>query len=351
MSMDFDDVVDEFARRRTAASSSDAASTGDRYARDIRNQWQPWLRDEYEVSPWRAETGHVAEYLRHLKREDYADSTINLRLSAISLFYQAVWKMYGEPGYDLPNEVGDWYEECGFDDLEDANPVSGIDRADFGLQGASTTKKSVGLDGRDEVPYLVPAEVQQLEDNVPAPRIRNVLIIRLLFTTGMRRSEIAQLRLDSIDREERIIDVPAVKGETGRRVTYPPSVDTLLTDWLDRGGRDAVPTSRESRSLFPTERRNHISPKRVNSIVKESAENAGLQEKLTESSDGRSLSKITTHALRHSYGVQAVKSDIDVRTIQELMGHADIETTEIYLEIADEDLLDRSRRFDAGFSV
>lgn len=351
MTMDFGDVVDEFDRRRTAASSSGAETTGSRYARDIRNQWAPWLRDEHDLSPWRAETGHVADYLRYLKRENYADSTINLRLSSVSLFYQELWKMYTEPGYGLPDAVGRWYELKDFDGIEDANPVSGIDRGDFGLQGTSTTKKSIGLEGRDEVPYLVPDEVQDLEDNVPAPRTRNVLIIRLLFTTGMRRTEIAELRLDGIDRGERIIDVPVVKSDTGRRVTYPASVDTLLTDWLDRGGRDAVPTSRDSQYLFPTQRRHHISPKRINSIVKESAEKAGLQEELIEYSDGRTLSKITTHTLRHSYGVQAVKSDIDIRTIQKLMGHADIETTEIYLKIADEDLLDRSRRFDPGFSL
>ena len=349
--MDFDEVVDEFARRRTDASETGAESTGERYARDIRNQWRPWLREEHDTSVWEAETGHVAKYLRHLSRKDYAQSTMNVRLSAISRFYQELWSMYLEPGYDLPSALTRRYQQEGVEDIEEANPVDDIKREDFGLQGKSRTKKADGLAGTDAYPHLTPEEVRELEQHVPAPRRRNELIIRLLFTTGMRRQELAKLRLDGIDRDDRIIEVPAIKSRDGRRVTYPPSVDPLLTEWLDLGGREAVPSSPRSPYLFPTERRDHITEDRVNTMVKEAAGNAGLQEVINVYADGRKMYKVTTHTLRHSYGVQAVKSDIDVRTIQKLMGHANIETTEIYLEIADDDLLDRSRRFDPDYPV
>lgn len=349
--MDFDEVVDEFARRRTDASDTGADSTGERYARDIRNQWRPWLQEEHDISVWEAETGHVEDYLRHLSREGYAESTMNVRLSAISLFYQELWKMYREPGYKLPSALTRRYQKEGVEDFEEANPVSDIKREDYGLQGRSRTKKSDGLAGTDSVPYLTPEEVQELEQHVPAPRRRNELIIRLLFTTGMRRQELAKMRCDGVNRDDRIIEVPAVKSRDGRRVTYPPSVDPLLTEWLDLGGREAVPSSSRSPYLFPTERRDHITEDRVNTMAKEAAENAGLQEVINVYSDGREMSRVTTHTLRHSYGVQAVKSNIDVRSIQKLLGHANIETTEIYLEIADDDLLDRSRRFEPDFPI
>jgi integrase/recombinase XerD len=351
MSIEFDEIVDEFVRRRTVASTSDAESTGKRYARDIRNQWKPWLEEEYNVTVWEAETGHVASYLRHLDQEDYAKATIKLRLSAISKFYQGLWQMAQEPGYVLPDLVEERFATDEVENREDANPVTGIRREDYGLAGTSKTKKADGLAGRDDVPYLTPDEVQELEEAVPAPQVRNVLIIRLLFTTGVRRQELAKIRVDGIYRDDRIIEVPAVKSDEGRRVVYPPSIEDLFNDWLDLGGRVSVPDAGNSPYLLPTERRDHISPKRVNTVVKEAAENAGLQETINEYADGRSMSRITAHTLRHSYGVQAVKSDIDVRTIQLLMGHSDIQTTERYLRIAEDDLIDRARRFDPGFSV
>jgi integrase/recombinase XerD len=356
MTLELSEIVAEFARRRTTASSYGAESTGDRYRREILppgdyerevKAWVPWLQDEGK-SVWEADRGDVRRYLRELRRAGYADSTIETRLSAVSLFYSEAGKMIEEGGYRLPENMVARYDSV--DEIQTANPANGIELDDFGISGRSSTEQSSGLQGREEIPYLTPDQFIKLENHVPSPETQNKLICRILYNTGMRRQELVELKVGDIDRGKQTIDVPAVKSESGRIVPYDDWLTGLFTEWLDRGLRDAVSGPSDSTYLFPSSRgdTNHISGIYLNSVVKEAAENAGIQSSVAEYVDGREMSSVTAHTLRHSYGVQAIRSDIDVRSLQKLMGHNDISTTERYLQLADEDLLDRARRFNPG---
>lgn len=77
-----------------------------------------------------------------------------------------------------------------------------------------------------------------------------------------------------------------------------------------------------------------IAPKRVNRAVRKAADRAGLQEQVYTSAEGKEQMKVTSHVLRHSFAVQNLKNGIDTRTLQGLLGHAKIETTERYLRLA-----------------
>jgi integrase/recombinase XerD len=303
--------------------------------------WRKWLREERGKSLWEANQGDVSRHIREMSRTDYSESSVNVRLSAISKFYQDCETMREEDSVEVP-------EMNGLDsDTESQNPAEGIKREDFGIS-SPTTKKSEGL-GEDDIPSLKPDEINDLCDHVPKPKIRNELIIRLIYNTGIRRMECATILMDNVSIQDRKITVDNMKGEGDRTLRLPSKkqeLQDLLTVWMyDK--RNGVAGSQSSPYLFPTNRSEHISGQSVNDMVKKSAEYANIQDVIGHYADGRPIHRVTCHSLRHSYGRQAV-GDVPIRAIQDNMNHKQIETTEIYTELDDDTRLRESDNFDPG---
>lgn len=188
-------------------------------------------------------------------------------------------------------------------------------------------------------------EVKQLAECVPQLKLRNELIIRLLWQTGLRRSEAAIIRLDNIDREEQSIEIWSPKTDSWRKVYYQSSFDILLATWIDRGRRLSFSEAEESDYLFPTDRAEHIVPMQINEIVKKAAEEADIQEVMNRDAMDRPRHRVTAHALRHGHAVEALKPSIDLRTVQKHLGHTDLETTMEYLQLIDDDVKESFQRF------
>lgn len=330
--MDFDELLGKFESRRKRSS---ADSTVQRYVRHVRN-WREWLTDARGKQIWDADSVDLLVFIEELTDEGMAPTTISQRVSAISKFYQDLDKLSDR--YEIPDVP--------------ENPYEGLDSEDKRLLRGDTKKKS-GLEDttQDEYPYLKPDEISKLVENVPAPRLRNELIIKLLFNCGFRRGELARCRLKHIDREDRSIFIPPRKSDNSRIVSYNEDyLGFQLTQWLDYGGRDSMTYADESDYLFPTNDSIHISGDYINQMVKQAAENAGLQETLSEYADGREIHKVTTHTLRHSFAMQSLNSGINVRTLQTLLGHDELDTTLIYLQQSKDDAKEESRQFNPGVS-
>lgn len=329
MTLEFEQLLSKFRKRRVTIGES-AESTADRYVRHVRS-WRDWLLENREKSLWNAETKDLRIYAEDLSYEDMAASTISQRVSAISKFYQDMGKMADR--YDIPNVP--------------PNPYDGFDREDKQLmRGDSKKKAGLAEQDGDSYPYLEPDKVQDLVDNVPSPRRRNELIVKLLFNCGFRRGELAQLKIKHINREERSIYIPPMKSKNTRTVTYKwDYLGRELDHWLDHGGRDSATHAYDSEYLFPTNDREYISVRAINHVIKKAATSAGLQETLGEYSDGREIHKVTAHTLRHSYAMQALDSGINIRTLQSLLGHSEIDTTMVYLQQSNEDAKEKSRDF------
>lgn len=129
-------------------------------------------------------------------------------------------------------------------------------------------------------------------------------------------------------------------------VYYQPSLDTLLNRWINVGRKSL--TTADSEYLFPTFKTEKITGKQISKTVRKAAENAGLQEVAFTDASGGEHVKITAHTLRHSHAVQCLKNGMDTRTLQKLLGHAKIETTERYLRLAEDDVMNAARKFGAG---
>lgn len=325
--VEFDTLMGKFRNRRARNSSQ---STVEIYARHVHN-WRDWLTKNRGKNLWNAEDMDLRVFIEELTDEGMAPTTISKRVSAISKFYQDCDKLADR--YELP-------------DIPE-NPYSGLDEDDKKLLRGNTKKKN-GLkdsDG-DEYPYLEPEKVAELVDNVPAPRLRNELIIKLMFNCGFRRGELSYAKVEHLDRDDRAVYIPPRKSSEGRYVAYNEDyLGFQLDRWLDHGGRDSMTYAPESDYLFPTNDSEHISGKFINQMVKRTARNAGLQETIAEYSDGREIHKVTAHTLRHSFAMQALNSGVDIRKLQTLLGHDELDTTMIYLQQSKQEAKEQSRDF------
>lgn len=144
-------------------------------------------------------------------------------------------------------------------------------------------------------------------------RLRNKLILTLLYSTGLRVSELIKLKIRMIDFDERTIRVRG-KGEKDRLVIFDDSTLELIEEYLEKRGV-------ENEYLFVNQRNNILTPRYVQYMIKEYAQKAGINR------------KVTPHVLRHSFATHLLKNGVDIRAIQQLLGHSNLSTTQIYTSV------------------
>jgi integron integrase len=264
---------------------------------------KPSLMGANEIHAW---LGHLAV------NENVAASTQNQALNAVVFLYRDV----------LKKDVGDF---------------STFPRARMG-------KRLPVVCSRQEVQSLL----QHLED-------MEGLIVRLLYGTGMRVSEGLRLRVQDVHFDRNEITVRAGKGDTDRRVPFPTSLHEPLRAHLswrralfekDREQNrhevevpdalarkyNTAPYEWGWQYVFPADdfstdprsgavRRHHLLPMRIQRAVKRAAREAGI------------VTRVTPHTLRHCFATHLLEAGHDLRTVQELLGHADVKTTMIYTHV------------------
>ncbi len=164
-----------------------------------------------------------------------------------------------------------------------------------------------------------------------ADKVRNTCLMELLYATGMRVTELVSLPVSSARGDPRMLLVLG-KGGKERMVPLSPPALEALSVWLEL--RDEVEEQvvakggQASRFLFPSRGKSgHLTRHRFFLLVKELAVEGGV-----------SPEKVTPHTLRHAFATHLLANGADLRSIQTLLGHADVATTEIYTHVLDERL-------------
>ena len=142
-------------------------------------------------------------------------------------------------------------------------------------------------------------------------------MIMMMYSSGMRASEIINLKWPDIDFNRNIIHIKLAKGNKDRIVMLSPKLKKNLRQ-LDLN-KDGI--------IFKTNRNNKYSLRTVEIIVKKAAEKAGIKK------------HVTPHTLRHSFATHLLEHGIDIRYIQKLLGHSDLKTTMIYTNVSKRDIL------------
>lgn len=297
------DRMNEFLEIVRGTNKAD--STVDQYRKGL-SIYSDWLHEE-GVDPLSVTSREIQRYLAYLKSEkDYAHNTIRLKFAAVSQFYQ-----------DLVDNG----------ELDD-DPTEQVQLADYAPK--VTRKEEVTKEKRV---WLSKDKLKALVENVPAPTLRNRLVVLMQYYTALRRQELSDIKLSDIDRESREVKVRGKRGKINT-AHWQPRLDGLLNAWLDQGYRDASPYARESEYLFLTESSPQLSGNRINDIVKTAAENAGIQEVLYEDAAGKNHYKITSHTLRHSFAMHYLDNGGSIDELSKLLAHSSVTTTEIYGEIS-----------------
>lgn len=157
--------------------------------------------------------------------------------------------------------------------------------------------------------------------------VRLLCIVELLYASGLRVSELVTLPLAAVSGERRTI---MVKGKGGRERLVPLGAPAreAINAYLKIRARFLPKLERAQRFLFPSRGvEGHLTRRRVAQLMKDLAIEAGVDPR-----------KLSPHVLRHAFASHLVAHGADLRSVQQLLGHADIATTQIYTHVQDERL-------------
>jgi site-specific recombinase XerD len=185
----------------------------------------------------------------------------------------------------------------------------------------------------DELHVLLDEPPARVDGDSDAVRIRDDAVLELLYGSGLRVSELCGLKLNDVDPARRRASVWG-KGSKERQVPLSPPAAAKVRRWIDDGRQEFLATalrggdaSQATDSLFVNKRGRPLTARDARRIL-----------------DHRSPVPTHPHALRHTFATHLLDGGADLRAVQELLGHADLATTQIYTHVSRERL---RRVFDA----
>ena len=265
-----------------------SANTIASYMRDIR-QFSHWLSMSEGIDVIDASQLNIGEYMRHQEAEGRSAATISRCLASLKNFYQ-------------------YLVSSGF--LE-KTPVTDI-RVDRGEK-----KLPQILTGR-EIELLLAQPVC-----VDAKGYRDKAMLEVMYATGIRVTELINLDVDDVNLELGIIKCEGVKKT--RAIPLYPMALRALTIYL-REVRDSMVADPDETALFVNVGGARMSRQGFWKILKHYQATAHIEK------------EITPHTLRHSFAVHLLENGADVGSLQELMGHCDISSTQLYTQMVNQKL-------------
>ena len=256
--------------------------TRDAYHRDL-NYLQNYCIKK-NIKKWsNLKSQQLRDFISDRHRKGISGRTLQRNLSSIRTFYRYLCKI----------------------DVVSINPAEGI------ITPKSTRKLPKLLDVDQTFQLL---EIK--ENDVLA--IRDKAIIELISSSGLRLSEVISLNIDDIDSIDRVLTVIG-KGKKARNLPIGKFAIQAIDDWLK--SRQQLVKNNKERALFISNRGSRISPRSVQERIKRWAVKQGLS------------GNVHPHMLRHSFASHILESSGDLRAVQELLGHADISTTQVYTHL------------------
>ena len=219
----------------------------------------------------------VRMYLQKLIQQGKSNSQVNLSINSIKFFYEIV--------HGMPNRF-------------------------YSIERPRKEKQLPEVLSKEEV-------IRIIDNN---NNIKHKCIVGLLYSSGLRRSELLNLTVTDIDSKRMVVIVKNGKGKKDRHSILSPSILKDLKSYYRE--------FRPSKFLFESPKGDKYSSSSVLSIVDSAAKKAGITR------------KVTPHMLRHSFATHLLENGTDIRHIQILLGHSSTKTTEIYTHVANRSFMD-----------
>jgi integrase/recombinase XerD len=273
-----------------AVERNASRNTLDAYGRDLRDLEGFLARRRRDLKT--AETTDLRRYLAEIDRAGFAPRTAARRLSAIRQLFRFL-------------------------------VLEGVRKGDpsASLDGPRLGRPLPKVLSEDEVGRLIAAA----HGRPDADGLRLTAAVEILYAAGLRVSELVSLPVAAISRDRRSLVVRG-KGVKERVVPLGAGAQAALEAYLPHRARFAG--GKTSPFLFPSRgRERHLTRVRFGQLLKELAVAAGIDR-----------ARVSPHVIRHAFASHLLARDADLRAVQQMLGHADIATTQIYTHVLDERL-------------
>ena len=211
----------------------------------------------------------IKQFLLNKQSKNYSSQTINLYLNAIKFFYREVLK--------IPQKID--------------------------LKFAKRSKKLPIVLSREEIKNII--------DSIRNPKHK--LITSLAYGAGLRISEVVNLKVKDVNLEELTIHLKNAKGKKDRITIFPEKIRSNLKSLITEKKSDDY--------LFESERGGKLTERTAQKVFENALRRAGIKK------------DASFHSLRHSFATHLLENGVDVRYVQELLGHRNIRTTQVYTQV------------------
>lgn len=206
------------------------------------------------------------------------------------------------------------------------------------IKSVSAEKVELGKQEDREVTFLERDELDRLlnaPEGTKLESLRDKALLTTLFSTGMRVSELCDLDRDKIDQKRGEMSIRG-KGSKIRVVFLSEDAKNILNDYLNkRPDADEALFIRIPRGkIFSKESNLRLTPRSIQRIVEKYATKAGIVGK-----------NVSPHTLRHSFATDLLRNGADIRSVQALLGHSSVTTTQIYTHVTDKQLREVHEKF------
>ena len=278
--LDFIKAYENYLTKVKQASANTISS----YMRDIK-QFAQWL----DVDVLDATQLNISNYLRFMEQDGRSAATISRTLASLKNFYS-------------------YLVSSGFCEKTPVTDIR-VNRGEKKLPQILTSR---------EVELLLAQPVC-----VDAKGYRDKAMLEVMYATGMRVSELIELDIDDVNLEQGI--VKCTTSKKARAIPLYPAALRALTIYI-RDVRESMLAASDERALFVNVNGSRMSRQGFWKILKHYQETAHI--------DG----EITPHTLRHSFAVHLLENGADIGSLQELMGHCDISSTQMYTHLINQNL-------------
>jgi site-specific recombinase XerD len=261
-----------------------SANTKTAYLNDV-NQFLSWIKDHGFSSLEQIKRSSIRSYILYLNKANYRPKTIVRKCESLKNYFSFLYERK-------------WIK---------SDPCESI----FIPAATSRLPKVLSVAELNAL-LKTPSEKNPYE-------LLSKAVCELLYGSGLRVSELCQLKVKDINFKSKWIKVKG-KGDKERQVPLNEVTKSAIKSWLDSGR--GLMSKGSSESLFFNTRGNPLSPRDVRRIL-----------------DKKAILPTHPHALRHSFATHLLDGGADIRVVQELLGHSSVSTTQIYAHVSKERLI------------
>lgn len=250
------------------------------YGRDLK-KFQDYFASQGVLSVSQITQTGLNSYVLYLEKMKFTPSTVSRNIASIKAFYHFLFK-----------------QRLIEEDISDM------------LRAPKIEKKMPGIMSMKQINDLL----EQPGDNTPK-QLRDKAMLELMYATGIRVSELITLKVSDLNLQMGFLI--CADGNKERVIPFGNASRTALLNYIEKG-REAFLLQPESEILFLNCYGEEMSRQGFWKLIKHYAKQAGIQE------------EITPHTLRHSFAAHLVENGADLKSVQEMMGHSDLASTQIY---------------------